>query len=178
MTSDRLGLERGTVRLVAYDERWPALFEHAADGLARALGPHAISINHVGSTAIVGLAAKPILDILVGVPDFEKAREAFPALARLGYESGPGNDIPDRHYFRRRAGAVRTHHLSLAEPGSDHYRVTIAFRDALRRQPALLAEYAAIKTDLAQRYPYDRESYLAGKSDFVARVLRAQGVCP
>jgi GrpB-like predicted nucleotidyltransferase (UPF0157 family) len=171
-----LGLERGTVRVVAYDQQWPRLFEQAAAELGDALGPHALSVQHVGSTAVAGLSAKPILDVLVGIPNFENGRQLIPILQKLGYEYRPHEEIPDRHYFRRGSGRVRTHHLSLAVPDSHHYRVTIAFRDALRRDPELLREYADLKADLAARFPYDRESYLAGKSPFVQRVLQRFGL--
>ena len=171
-----LGLESGTVVVVPYDARWPALFREAARELRQALGGRILRIHHVGSTAVAGLPAKPILDLLGGVPDLEAARALAPALARLGYELRPDEEIPDRHYFRRRRGTARTHHLSLAEPGSHHYRATLAFRDALRREAALADEYAALKLELARRHPADRPAYLDGKSAFVRRVLRAAGV--
>lgn len=166
-----LGLESGTVVVVPYDRRWPQLFEEAAAELRAAIGADIIDVHHVGSTAIPGLAAKPILDILVTVPDFERARNLVPILATLGYEFRPQEEIPDRHYFRRRGGTIRTHHLSLAEATSHHHRATLAFRDALRRNAALVSEYAALKHDLAARFPRDRIAYLDGKTEFVRRVL-------
>jgi len=168
---EALGLESGTVRVVPYDPRWPLLFKEAAAALRQAIGPELIAIHHVGSTAVPGLPAKPILDILVAIPHFERGRSLVPRLAALGYEHRPDEDIPDRHYFRRRSGTTRTHHVSLAEPGSHHHRVTLAFRDALRRFPELAEQYAVLKAGLAAQYPRNREAYLEGKSAFVCRVL-------
>jgi GrpB-like predicted nucleotidyltransferase (UPF0157 family) len=173
-----LGLEHGTVRVVPYDERWVELFEEAAQELRSALGSLISGVHHVGSTAVPGLAAKPILDILVTIADFERGRELIPLLAELRYEYRPDEEIPDRHYFRRRRSSVRTHHLSLAEISSHHHRVTIAFRDALRRDVALAEEYAALKRELAIRFPRDRHSYIEGKTELVRRVLGELGLAP
>jgi len=118
-----------------------------------------------------GLFTAAAQELLVSIPDFERGRDLVPRLAGLGYEFRPAEEIPDRHYFRRRRGDRRTHHLSLAEPASHHHRVTLAFRDALRADPALTMEYGALKLQLAERFPRDREAYIAGKTEFVARVL-------
>lgn len=171
MTEAPLGLRSGTVTVVPYDARWAGLFDADARELARALGPAILAIHHVGSTSIPGLAAKPILDILVSIPDFMRGIALVRELAGLGYEYRPAEEIPDRHFFRRRHGDMRTHHLSLAEPASHHYRVTMAFRDTLRANPAVAAEYGALKLRLAQHFPRDRRAYIEGKTMFIARVL-------
>lgn len=176
MTAEEpLGLESGTVRVVPYDDRWRALFDRAAAELREALGSEALEIHHVGSTAVPGLAAKPILDILVGIRDFDSARSLVPKIEDVGYEHRAGEEIADRHYFRRPRGRARTHHLSLALPTSHHFRVTMAFRDALRSDAALASEYAALKRGLAERYPREREAYQDGKTAFVERVLKTVG---
>jgi GrpB-like predicted nucleotidyltransferase (UPF0157 family) len=172
MRPEPLGLERGTVAVVPYDPRWVGLFAEASRELVVALGASVLGVHHVGSTAVPGLCAKPILDILVSIPDFERARALAAPLAGLGYEFRPDEEIPDRHFFRRRRGGARTHHLSLAEPSAHHHRVTLAFRDALRADHDLANEYGALKRRLARRFPDDREAYIAGKSAFIARVLR------
>ena len=175
MSTDPLGLKSGTVTLVPYDNRWPALFDEASREIANAFGPGILTVHHVGSTSIPGLCAKPILDILVSIADLDRGLALVPGLAGLGYEFRPAEEIPDRHYFRRRRGDVRTHHLSLAEPASHHHRVTLAFRDALRADPALAAEYATLKIQLAQRFPRDRQAYIEGKTAFIEGVLRGAG---
>jgi len=171
-----LGLRRGQVIVVPYDPRWPALFEETAAELRATLGSAILAVDHVGSTAVPGLSAKPILDVLVSVADFEAARQLAAPLTRLGYEFRPNEEIPDRHYFRRPIGGeVQTHHLSLAEPGSRHHKVTLAFRDALRRDPELSAAYARLKAALAQRFPFDRPAYIEGKTKFVMETLAGIG---
>jgi GrpB-like predicted nucleotidyltransferase (UPF0157 family) len=174
--SEPLGLESGAVRLVPYDPRWPGLFEEAARELGHALGARALGIHHVGSTAIPGLPAKPVLDLLVSVPDLDAALALVPLLEPLGYELRPGDAIPDRHFLRRLRDGARTHHVSLAEPASWHHRSTLAFRDALRGDAGEAAAYAALKMELARRFPEDRTAYNEGKSAFVARVLAGRGV--
>ncbi len=176
MTSrEPLGLESGTVVVVPYDPRWPALFEQAAHGLRAALGRVITGIHHVGSTSVPGMCAKPVIDILVSIPRFKNGLALVPELQRLGYEHRPKDEIPDRHYFRRRRGTARTHHLSLAEPESRHHRATLAFRDALRSDQGIAEQYAELKLRLARQYPFDCEAYLEGKSSFVDRVLASTG---
>jgi GrpB-like predicted nucleotidyltransferase (UPF0157 family) len=170
-----LGLVTGTVSIVPYDPRWPQLFEEAAAELRAVAGGALLDVQHVGSTSVPGLSAKPVLDVLAAVPDFEGALELVPAIESLGYQFRPAEEIPDRHYFRRRIGVIRTHHLSLAEPSSHHYRVTLAFRDALRADPDLARQYEALKLDLAFRYPSKRDAYTEGKTAFVRRVLAPFG---
>jgi GrpB-like predicted nucleotidyltransferase (UPF0157 family) len=169
--AEPLGLKHREVVVVPYDARWPVLFEAASAELVDALGSSILAVHHVGSTSVPGLCAKPVLDLLVAVPDFKAATNLVPAIESIGYEFRPDEDIPDRHFLRRRVGAIRTHHLSLAEPTSRHHRVTLAFRDALRREPQLAASYADLKLALAQQFPHDRPAYLEGKSKFIGDVL-------
>jgi GrpB-like predicted nucleotidyltransferase (UPF0157 family) len=176
LTLEPLGLRSGEVVVTPYDTRWPGLFETAALELREALGPSSLAVHHVGSTAVPGLCSKPILDILVSIADFTAGLKLVPILESLGYEFRPDEEIPDRHYFRRRIGTVRTHHLSLAEPGSRHHRATLAFRDALRRDAQLATTYAELKLILARAFPLDRPAYLEGKSEFIQDVLAQQGV--
>ena len=129
----------------------------------------------MGSTSVPGLCAKPVLDILASIPKFDRGVSLVPALEELGYEYRPGNAIHDRHFFRRRRGDTRTHHLALAEPSSNHHRVTLAFRDALRADPQVAAEYAELKLQLAEQYPRNREAYIEGKSTLVERILAGTG---
>jgi GrpB-like predicted nucleotidyltransferase (UPF0157 family) len=112
----------------------------------------------------------------VGVSDFEGSRELFPELAALRFEYRPDEEIPDRHYFRKRSAQRGTHHLSLAEPTSMHYRSTVVFRDALRADPSLARAYEALKLDLARRFPFDRPSYQNGKTAFIVEVLIRHGL--
>jgi GrpB-like predicted nucleotidyltransferase (UPF0157 family) len=176
LTLEPLGLRSGEVIVVAYDTRWPALFETTATELRKALGPSILAVHHVGSTSVPGLCSKPILDMLVSISDLNAGLELVAVLEPLGYEFRPDEEIPDRHYFRRRIGTTRTHHLSLAEPGSQHHRATLAFRDALRRDAQLATTYAELKVILARAFHLDRPEYLEGKAKFIQDVLARDGV--
>ncbi len=168
--SDSLGLESGTVRVVPYDPAWPALFAAEAARIAAAPGALPLRIEHVGSTAVPGLAAKPVLDVLAGRPPGSSAAPYVAALVRAGYEHRGELGIPGREFFRR--GTPGTCHLHLAEVDGPVWREMLRFRDALRADPSAAAEYAELKLGLAARFPREREAYLGGKAPFIAGVLR------
>ena len=111
--------------------------------------------------------------MLVTIPHLSQGAALVPALGDLGYELNHDDDITDRLFFSRRRGTARTHHLSLAEPTSHYYAVTMAFRDALRRDPQLASRYGTLKQRLALQFPNDRISYLNGKTHFVLSALEA-----
>ena len=169
-----LGMLVATPRLVPYDERWPQVFASLRDSISRRLGDRCRSIHHVGSTAVPGLSAKPILDVLIGVPNLDDSLECVPSLAELGFEYGPEDDIADRHYFRGRRGELRTHHLSMAEESSAHFVISLIFRDALRESAELAREYEVLKRELYSTTRPKSELH-RGKTDFVLSVLRDRG---
>jgi GrpB-like predicted nucleotidyltransferase (UPF0157 family) len=168
-----LGLESKTVRVVPYDPAWPGLFVAERQRLDAILIRErlALAIQHTGSTSIPGLAAKPILDILAGAPDPLTLARAIDTLQRADYIYRGEQGIPGRHFFRR--GNPRQYHIHLTLTGSDFWRDHLLFRDYLRAHSEVAAEYAALKHTLAERYPFDRESYIEGKTEFVQRILRA-----
>jgi GrpB-like predicted nucleotidyltransferase (UPF0157 family) len=175
-----LGLEAGVVRLVASDPAWPALFAAEAARLRGALagapgsaadGPLPIALEHIGSTAVPGLAAKPVLDLLAGYPGGAPVAPYVRALEAAGYVHRGEQGIPGREFFRR--GTPRAYHLHLAVMGGAFWREHLAFRDALRDDPVLRDAYAALKWALARRHPRDREAYTEGKTAFVRRAVAA-----
>jgi HAD superfamily hydrolase (TIGR01549 family) len=159
------------IRLVPYDPAWPARFEQERVALAEAIGEWIVGgIHHVGSTAVPGLDAKPIIDILAGVRDPEESRACFEPLEQLGYMYAPY--LPEEmHWFCKPHPSRRTHHLHLVPVGSKRYRDELAFRDRLRGDPGIAAEYASLKRDLADRFGNDREAYTDAKIAFVQAVL-------
>ena len=166
-----LGLESGTVRVVPHDPAWPSLFADEAARL-RAVAESSglpLALEHTGSTAVPGLAAKPILDILGGHPPGASVGPYVEALERAGYVHRGEQGIAGREFFRR--GTPRAYHLHLVVQGGAFWREHLAFRDALRARADLRAAYAALKLDLAQRFPRDREAYTDGKGAFVHRVV-------
>jgi GrpB-like predicted nucleotidyltransferase (UPF0157 family) len=165
-----LGLESGTVRLVAYDPAWEEMFAAEAARLRAAIGPDLpFVLEHTGSTAIPGLVAKPILDLLGGYPPGVRVQPYIAAIVRAGYVHRGEQGIPGREFFRR--GEPRAYHLHLAVHQGTFWREQQAFRDALRANPGLRDAYAALKLDLARQFPRDRESYTEGKGVFVQRVV-------
>jgi GrpB-like predicted nucleotidyltransferase (UPF0157 family) len=127
-------------------------------------------IQHIGSTAVPGLAAKPVIDMMAGVRDLEEAREAFEPLAEQGYEYTPHR--PRTHRFAK----AQTHGLHLTEVDTDLWRERVAFRDALRADPGLAVEYQELKLRLAQEHGSDIGAYTVGKRPFVGRVLADAGI--
>jgi GrpB-like predicted nucleotidyltransferase (UPF0157 family) len=159
------------ILLVDYDPGWPAAFESERGRLSEVLGEWLTGpIEHIGSTAVPGLRAKPVLDIMAGVESLEASLPAIQAVSRLSYVHYPYR-AEVMHWFCKPSPAHRTHHLHLVPVGSPLWNERLKFRDVLRSDPALAAEYADLKTLLARRYRNDREAYTDAKSAFVARVL-------
>jgi GrpB-like predicted nucleotidyltransferase (UPF0157 family) len=176
MEDGSVGLPGGVVRLLPYHESWPEHFRHEASRLRDTLGDRTGSAEHMGSTAIPGLAAKPIIDFMISVENFGDAMELIPDIEGLGYDYRPRDDVPDRYFFvLRRDDGAATHHLSLAQENSVFWSRQLAFRNALRRSDSLRDDYGALKRSLAKDFPNDRISYLNGKTEFVHQVLRSKG---
>ena len=169
--SNVLGLESGVVRVVSYDPRWAQLYEAEASQLEAELAARGVSLvlEHVGSTAVVGLAAKPVLDILAGRHAHDDRGRIIQALELAGYDYRGEQGIPHRDFFRR--GKPRQYHVHLAEIGGSFWNDHRAFRDYLRANPVVADAYSELKRALAARYPNDRESYIDGKTAFVQGVL-------
>jgi GrpB-like predicted nucleotidyltransferase (UPF0157 family) len=155
------------VRIVPYDPLWPERFQHERGLLELALGDLASGgIHHVGSTAVPGLAAKPVIDILVGVRDLRCSRDAFEALAGLQYVYAPYRS-QEMHWFCKPNPSKRTHHLHLVPTGSPRFQAELEFRDRLRSQPQLAERYRQLKQVLAAEYELDREAYTDAKGEFI-----------
>ena len=160
------------VRIVDYDPAWP---EMAAAELARveaALGEVAVRTAHVGSTAVPGMAAKPIVDLQVAVAATRPTETYARPLEALGYLFAPDPDSPDFHFFGKPAERPRTFHLHVCLAGGDDERRHLALRDYLRVHPEEAARYAELKRELVARRPGDRLAYIAGKADHVAALER------
>lgn len=169
-----IGLERGVVRLAPYEDGWARLYEREKARLQDAVGDQVLDIQHVGSTAISGIVAKPILDIAVAVRSFEAAFACVEPVVALGYEYHGENGIPRRHYFVRRdpdSGQTIVH-LHMNEIDGLDWENQVLFRDYLLAHPEAAAEYVAVKQALAAQYPRDRDAYTEGKAAFITRILR------
>jgi GrpB-like predicted nucleotidyltransferase (UPF0157 family) len=161
------------IEVVAYDPRWPLRYQRERDRIAAGLGENAVAIEHVGGTAVPGLPAKPVIDIMVGVPDIERAGQAVAGLINLGYQYVPEleSQLPERRYFRR--GTPETHHVHMVAVSSDFWEEHLLFRDYLRTHPQAAEEFGKLKRGLANRFRFDRDAYRAGKVPFIDTVVDA-----
>jgi GrpB-like predicted nucleotidyltransferase (UPF0157 family) len=164
-----LGLPAGEVRLREAHGAWAEEFRAEKTRVVAAIGTHILDVQHVGSTAIAGVPAKPVLDLLVGVASFEDATVCITPLETLGYRYRGEYGIPRRHYFVK--GDPRTHHLHMVESASEQWRTTIRFRDLLKSDPESARAYALAKSALAAKYPRDRAAYQREKDAVVERLL-------
>jgi GrpB-like predicted nucleotidyltransferase (UPF0157 family) len=166
------------IELVAYDATWPSKFAQQQVIVARLLEPWlAAPVEHIGSTAVPGLRAKPVIDMLAPVRSLAEAQAAIQVLERAAWWDWP--DDPARHYriwLLRPSPQARTHHLQVIQHDDVHAAALLVFRDALRADAALRDEYADLKDRLAAEHRRNRNAYTNAKADFVARVLRDAGV--
>jgi GrpB-like predicted nucleotidyltransferase (UPF0157 family) len=161
------------IRIVDYDPSWPQRFRREQAVLRRVLRPFLSGpIEHIGSTAVVGLCAKPVIDIMAGVTSLASSEPARDLLRQVGYHyTEYKHEV--MHWFCKPSLAVRTHHLHLIPFGSPLWQERLLFRNSLRAHPQLASDYAALKRRLAVEFERDREAYTEAKSPFVMRVLEA-----
>ncbi len=169
-------IQQDCIDLVSYDTKWPAMAAEEMNVLQAILPKNQmIDMQHVGSTAIVGMAAKPIIDIQVAVKSLEDAKVIMvPILQKIGYEYWSENPDPTRLFFVKGMppfGEKRTHHVHVVEQDSLHWRNKLIFRDYLQTHPLFAKEYETLKFKLAKKYVYDREKYTDEKANFVKQVL-------
>lgn len=158
---------RRRVEVVPYRVEWPAQYQSEANALRDVFGDQLLSIHHFGSTAIPGISAKPIIDILVIVRDIDAVFPLVPTLEAMGYVFKGEYGIPGRRFFYKGTEEVRSHHLHVYEINSPNILRHIAFRDYMRTHPSLASAYAKLKESLARQFPDDMERYIEGKNDFV-----------
>jgi GrpB-like predicted nucleotidyltransferase (UPF0157 family) len=177
-------MSRPPIVIVDYDPRWPTLYEEERAHILEAIGGWLAGIQHVGSTAVPGLAAKPIIDIMPGIRSLAGAPQITGPMERLGYQYIPEYEaeLPERRYFRKPAGdefrGRGGFHVHVVETTSAFWRRHVAFRDYLRAHPDAAAEYAALKRRLAAEYGAGREGYTEAKSEFITSIeARALGRC-
>lgn len=155
-----------------YDPEWPALFRQIAEPVQLALGQIAVAVEHVGSTSVAGLAAKPVIDIDVVARSAEDVPAAIERLRELGYVYQGDKGIPGREAFLWPPSAPR-HQLYIVIAGSTPHLDHVRFRDYLRDHPEVAREYAELKRSLAKQHRNERERYTDAKSEFISGVLAA-----
>ena len=166
----RIDASTNSIVVVPYEPEWPKRFRSLAAELRAALGEVALRIDHIGSTAVPGLAAKPIIDIQVSVASFEPFEPICRPLERRGYVWRADNPDRTKRYFRERPGTARKH-IHVRTHGSWSEQFALLFRDYLRSRPDLASRYAALKCELAAMYRNDRSAYTDAKSPFIWSVM-------
>jgi GrpB-like predicted nucleotidyltransferase (UPF0157 family) len=169
-----IGLRRGTVELRTYDPAWAEAFRAEAARLAQQVANAELPqllFEHIGSTAVPGLEAKPIIDMLAGHQPGIDPRAYFLTLETAGYEYRGPQGVPEREFFVQGPEHHRTHHLNLVPFEGAFWRNHLIFRDRLRDEPAVQLAYGKLKRQLAASYPDDRAAYTAGKARFVSHII-------
>lgn len=164
------------VVLREYDARWPAMFDRERARLVEALSPYVLAVEHIGSTAVAGLAGKATIDILAGIYRLADAPRCVERMAKLGYEyvGEFEKQLPERRYFRLRARAgpeaEDEFHVHMVEVESPFWERHLLFRDFLRAHPEAVREYEALKEELVSAHGERREAYTEGKTAFIRRI--------
>jgi GrpB-like predicted nucleotidyltransferase (UPF0157 family) len=162
-------MTRRNIKVISYNPNWPLLFREEATLIKKALGENCLTIHHIGSTAVPGLAAKPVIDMIPIVKDIRLVDQANAAMEALGYEAKGEFGILFRRYFQK-GGDARTHNLHIYEEGNPEIDRHLIFRNWLRVHDDDRDAYARLKQDLAQKFSNDILSYCLGKEQFVATI--------
>jgi GrpB-like predicted nucleotidyltransferase (UPF0157 family) len=171
--SDDYFLKRQVI-ITDYDTNWPKMFAAEKAKILSVIGNKDIVVEHIGSTAISGLAAKPIIDIMIGTKDLVTADACIKPLETIGYEYVPEleKDFPQRRYLHKGPNLPNKHfHLHMVKINSDFWKKQLFFRDYLRNNPKTSAEYQRLKEKLAKQFQDDVFNYCEAKSDFIQKVL-------
>lgn len=163
---------RREIKVVSYNPDWPRMFELEAKQLITLFGDEVVSIEHIGSTSIPGMRAKPIIDILVGARNIEVIDNFNTILCQKGYLPEGEYGIDGRRFIIKGTQFHRTHHIHIF--GQGHYRLVehVIFRDYLIAHPNVATQYAQLKMELAKKYTYDSFNYVEGKAEFIQEVNR------
>jgi GrpB-like predicted nucleotidyltransferase (UPF0157 family) len=159
------------VIIEGYNPAWPSRYEAERERILRAIGPWVAAIEHIGSTSVPGLGAKPIIDIMAAVRSLDDAMQCVEPLSALGYQYHPEfeDSLPERRYFNRGPRNDR-YHLHMVELTGGFWERHLLFRDYLRAHTEAAREYERLKRDLAARYHEDRSAYTDAKAEFVRSI--------
>lgn len=165
------------ITLSEYDPGWPSMFEKEKEFLLARLSSSNPSIEHVGSTSVPGLIAKPTIDLMIGLPEFAQADSLVPPIQQLGYTYFKQYEdlMPYRRFFKKQNGDITTHHIHMVERGSEFWFRHLLFRDFLRGNQSTAADYAKLKLKLAQQDWKDGNEYAEAKTDFIREIEKRAG---
>jgi GrpB-like predicted nucleotidyltransferase (UPF0157 family) len=162
-----------TVTIIAYSPYWPTQFHAIREELLIVFAPMLVTIEHIGSTSVPGLAAKPVIDVLLGARSLEDIESKIKPLSEIGYSYVPKyeRELPMRRYFVKSSATSLRVHLHAVELNSRLWQEHLAFRDRLRADANLCAQYQTLKLSLAEEFADDKSAYTAAKSPFIQSVL-------
>lgn len=160
------------IEVVPYNPAWPAIYEQEAQRVASAFGDEIVGMYHIGSTSILGIKAKPVIDIMVVVEDIEKIDDYDSAMQEIGYRPRGELDIPGRRYFSKDTGGIRSHQVHCYPIGHPEIERHLNFRDYLREHDQAAEAYGQLKEELAAQHRYDSHAYTKAKSDFIREMDR------
>lgn len=167
------------ISLSKYDDEWPSMARNEINYLKKIIPHLIVDIEHIGSTSIPNLDAKPIIDIMVGVTSLDDARSTIEPMEQIGYSYWKDNPFTEHFFFVKGLPSIggngRSHHVHVIERDSDFWIMQILFRDYLRNHHNEAENYLKLKIDLAKKFKNDRDSYTSGKTEFVHSILRKAG---
>ncbi len=160
------------IKIEDYNRDWVSEFEQEKTRIMTVLQGHRLYVEHIGSTAVKGLAAKPVLDIMAGVRHLDEVETFIQPLRSIGYEFVAHKEFPKRRFFRKGQWRAGTHHLHFYEFGSEQWKNQLAFRNYLSTHSHVRQQYQQLKQDLAKKHSYDRTRYTEAKAPFIHNVLK------
>jgi GrpB-like predicted nucleotidyltransferase (UPF0157 family) len=167
-----IGLKRGTVKLARYDRKWKSDFKVEEKKLKKIFGKDCLELQHVGSTAISGILAKPIIDIAIVTPFISEVKHFEGELNKIGYKIKKNDNRKERLFFTKGPEEKRTHYLHISEIGSGYIEDMILFRDYLCKHDDMAKNYSGLKEKLAEKYKNRREVYTAKKEKFIKEIIK------
>lgn len=166
-----IGLKRGRVELQEYTDEWSSLYKIEEETLKNLIKEYFIDIQHIGSTSVEELKAKPIIDIIIGVKNFNHIEKIVEKLQQGGYIYRPNASTKERILFVKGSEEERTHHIHIVQWMDEEWNNNILFRDYLRKYSKVAKEYSELKDRLAELFTEDRNSYTRGKNQFIQGVI-------
>ena len=166
-----MALKRGVVELSDYNPQWKKEYQKEEKLLKKVLGDNIIHIEHVGSTSIEGLKAKPVIDILIVIKSLKDIPKIEELLKDYDYSNRGPQGVEDRFFFAKGPEDARTHYIHFTEPKSDTYYSLVYFKRYLLEHPEYIEKYCALKQELASKYADERPKYTAGKNDFIKSII-------
>lgn len=169
-----IGLQNEKVKLSAYNPAWEKLYKKEEKLLIPIVEKYGVIIEHIGSTAIPGSKAKPIIDIAIGVKNLKDVEKFIKPLKKLEYECRHDDSVDKRYFFTKGNKTHTTHHLHIVKINSKLWKNQIIFRDYLRRHKDVVKKYNKLKAELAEKYKNDRKKYVAGKDKFIKSIIKQE----